>query len=252
VPYSEFVKLSTGWVHLAKQNGDAVAMRPLNPEYFKAGKVKLTWNGPKPTAPVQLVVQGSGDFAAALFDVAGGKEVELPAGDYQVVWGRMLIGKAPRVQAATIQAGTSKPFTVEAGKTFELKMGGPFELAWNRRGDDTATIDALKILLKESSGCVFAEWHGVNLACEVLAAKEADGKGAKVVGKFVRFADPELVNKAATAHNQIGLLAASFPMPEGYKGGELKLQVKLPAPGMKLSLQIKKHPLFGDVKSAWQ
>lgn len=252
VPCSEFVKLSTGWVHLAKQNGDAVAMRPLNAEYFKTGKLKLTWNGPKPTAPVQLVVQGSGDFAAALFDVAGGKEVEVPAGDYQVVWGRMLIGKAPRVQAATIHGGSSKPFTVEAGKTFELKMGGPFELTWNRRGDDTVAIDALKILLKESSGCVFSEWHGVNLACEVLAAKEADGKGAKVVGRFVRFADPELVNKAASAHNQIGLLTASFPMPEGYKSGELKLQVKLPAPGMKLSLQIKKHPLFGDVKSAWQ
>jgi hypothetical protein len=214
--------------------------------------MKLTWNGPKPTAPVQLVVQGVGDYATALFDVAGGKEVELPAGEYQVVWGRMLIGKAPRVQTATIHRGNSKPFTVEAGKTFELKMGGPFELVWNRRGDETVSIDALKILLAESSGCVFTEWHGANLACEVLAAKDADGKGAKVVGKFVRFADPELVSKAASAHNQLGLLTASFPMPEGYKSGELKLQVKLPAAGMKLSLQIKKHPLFGDVKSAWQ
>jgi len=86
----------------------------------------------------------------------------------------------------------------------------------------------------------------------VLAAKDADGKGAKVVGKFLRFSDPELVNRAAIAHNQIGLLAASFPMPEGYKEGSLALTVKLPAAGMKLALQIKKHPLFGDVKSAWQ
>ncbi len=156
------------------------------------------------------------------------------------------------MQQASIYGGSSKPFTVEAGKTFELKMGGPFELVWNRRGDDSVTIDALKILLKESSGCVFTEWHGANLACEVLAAKDADGKGAKVVGKFLRFSDPELVNRAAIAHNQIGLLAASFPMPEGYKEGSLALTVKLPAAGMKLALQIKKHPLFGDVKSAWQ
>lgn len=252
MPFSEFVKLSSGWVHVKKHGGDEIGVGPLNPEYVKTGKMKLTWNGPKPTAPVQLVVQGVGDYATALFDVAGGKEVELPAGEYQVVWGRMLIGKAPRVQTATIHRGNSKPFTVEAGKTFELKMGGPFELVWNRRGDETVSIDALKILLAESSGCVFTEWHGANLACEVLAAKDADGKGAKVVGKFVRFADPELVSKAASAHNQLGLLTASFPMPEGYKSGELKLQVKLPAAGMKLSLQIKKHPLFGDVKSAWQ
>ena len=252
VPFSEFVKLSTGWNHVRKQNGDELAVRPLNPEYFKTGKVKMTWSGPKPTAPVQLVVQGSGDFATALFDVAGGKEVEVPAGEYQVVWGRLLTGKAPRVQQASIYGGSSKPFTVEAGKTFELKMGGPFELVWNRRGDDSVTIDALKILLKESSGCVFTEWHGASLACEVFAAKEADGKGAKAVGKFLRFTDPELVNRAAIAHSQVGLLAASFPMPDGYKDGSLALTVKLPAPGMKLSLQIKKHPLFGDVKSAWR
>ena len=51
----------------------------------KTGKVKLVWNGPKPTAPSQLVIRGSGDFQAAFFDVAGGKEVEVPAGQYRVV-----------------------------------------------------------------------------------------------------------------------------------------------------------------------
>lgn len=254
VPCSEFVKLATGWAFVKKGKGEDVGMRMLNPEYVKSAKIKLVWNGPKPTAPVQLVVQGAGDYETALFDVAGGKEVEVPASDYRVIWGRMMIGKGPRAQLAHLYQGASKPFTVEPGKTYELKMGAPFGLVFERRGDENAKIDALKILLNESSGCVFTELQGVNVACDVLASKEADGKGAKPVGKFLRFTDPELVNKAASAKAlaAVGLLCASFPMPEGYKTGEPILSVKLPAAGMKVQLQIKKHPLFGEVHSAWQ
>ncbi len=252
VPYSEFVKLSTGWHYVKKAANDSVGVRPLNPEYVKTGKVKLVWSGPKPTAPVQLVVQGSGDYRTAFFDVAGGKEVEVPAAEYTVIWGRIAIGKGPRVQLASIYQGTNKPFTVEAGKVFELKMGGPFTLQFNRRGDENASIDALKVLLNESSGCLLTELHGINLACDVMAAKEADGKGAKPYGKFVRFTDPELVNEGAKKHNSLMQQVACFPMPDGYRNGDLVLGAKLPAAGMKLSLQIKKHPLFGEVKSAWQ
>ncbi|MFY9342906.1 MAG: hypothetical protein WAT39_10480 [Planctomycetota bacterium] len=251
-PFSEFVKLATGWVHLKKHNGDELGLRPLNPEYVKTGKIKLVWSGNKPTVPVQLVVRGTGDYQAAMFDVGGGKEVEVPAAEYGVLWGRIVIGKGSRAQVATIYAGASKPFTVEAGKAFELKMGAPFALQFVRRGDENANLDALKILLNESSGCLLADLHGISLACEVLASKDADGKSPAVAGKFVNFTDPELVNKAAGRHNNIGLLTACFPMPDGYRDGEMVLKLKLAAPGMKLALSIKKHPLFGDVKSAWQ
>ncbi len=253
VPFSEFVKLSTGWVYVRKSpNGDELGVRPLNPEYLKPGKIKLVWNGPKPTAPVQLVVQGLGDYQTAMFDVAGGKEIEVPAADYKVIWGRVMVGKGSRSQLASLYGGDAKPFTVEAGKTFTLTMGAPFTLQFHRRGDENVSIDALKVHLAEASGCVFAELHGISLACDVLAAKEADGKGAKPVGKFVRFTDPELVNQAASKHNNIGTVVASFPMPDGYRSGELVLSVKLPAAGMKIGLSIKKHPLFGEIKSAWQ
>lgn len=251
-PFSEFVKLATGWWHMQKTTGDEIALRPLNPDYVKTGRIKLVWTGPKPAAPVQLVVRGGGDYQTAFFDVAGGKEVEVPATEYTVLWGRMMIGKGARAQVASIHTGSSKPFAVEPGKVHELKMGSPFTLQFTRRGDENASIDALKILLAEASGCVFTDLHGLHVACEVLAAKEADGKGAKAVGKFVRFTDPELVNKAASRHNNVMQLAACFPMPEGYREGELLLKVKLPAAGMKLALSIKKHPLFGVVHSAWQ
>ncbi|MBL8754354.1 MAG: hypothetical protein JNK15_13715 [Planctomycetes bacterium] len=251
VPYSEFVKLTPGWFHIKKGPGDDVAVRPLNPEYVKTGKIKLVWSGPKPTAPVQLVVRGGGDYRTAMFDVAGGKEIEVPAAEYTVIWGRMMIGKGARAQVANLYQGEAKPFTVEAGKTFDLKMGGPFELTFTRRGDESVSLDALKVVLAESSGCVFGDLHGMSLACEVMAAKEADGKGAKLVGKFVRFTDPELVNVAQKTHKNIGNPIACFPMPDGYRTGEMVLTFKLAA-GMKVGLVQKKHPIFGELKTVWK
>ncbi|MBZ0150601.1 MAG: hypothetical protein K8J09_03645 [Planctomycetes bacterium] len=252
VPFSEFVKLSTGWSHIKRGAGEDLGMRPLNPEYVKSGKIKLLWNGPKPTAPVQLVVQGLGDYKGAMFDIASGKEVEVPAGEYRVIWGRVMSGKGVRAQVATIYRGESKPFAVEAGQTFVLKMGAPFTLDFTRRGDGSATIHALSLLVREASGCVLTEFHNITLACEVLVAKEADGKGAKPIGKFVHFTDPELVNKASGKFNNLGLLVACWPMPDGYKGDDLVLSLKLPADGMKLGLLVKKHALFGSLATIWR
>ena len=252
VPYSEFVKLSTGWHHMKKANGDSIGLRPLNPEYMKTGKVKLNWSGPKPTAPVQLVVQGTGDYRTAFFDVAGGKEIEVPAGEYAVIYGRVMIGKAPRVQTANLFRGQSPTFRVDAGKVYELRMGAPFALQFERTGDDTVVIPALKVFVGESSGCVFTDYHGLSIACEVAVAKEGDGKGARPIGRFVRFANWDLVNEATKAHPNLGLLTACFPMPENYRSGPLELKLKLPAAAYKLQLSIKKHPLFGEVKSLWQ
>jgi hypothetical protein len=252
LPFSEFVHLTAGWFHLKRGTGDDIVLRPLNPEFVPVGKVKLVWSGPKPTQPAQLVVQGSGDYRTACFDLAGGKEVEVPAGTYSVIFGRIVSGKGPRIQMANLYRGSSPAFEVAAGKTFELKMGTPFSLDYTRRGDETLSIDALKILVREASGCVFGELHGMSLAPDVMAAKGEDGKGAKKVGEFVRFTDPELVNKAAGKHNNIGTLVACFPMPDGYRDGELTLSLKLPAEGMKVALVMKKHPMFGSLSSKFQ
>jgi len=252
--FSEFVRLSAGWFHLRRGAADDLVLRPLNPEFVPMGKVKLVWSGPKPTVPMQLVVQGSGDFRTALFDLAGGKEVEVPAGTYSVIFGRIVNGKGSRTQMANLYRGSSPTFDVAAGKTFELKMGAPFSLEYTRRGDESMSIDALKILVHESTGCVFGELHGtgMGLAPDVMAAKAEDGKGQKKVGEFVRFTDAELVNKAASAHNNIGTLVACFPMPDGYREGPMVLSVKLPGPDMKVALVMKKHAVFGALSSKFQ
>lgn len=253
VPFSEFVKAGPSWFWIHRTADNQFGLRPLNPEYFKTGKVKLTWSGPKPTAPVQLVIQGSGDFKTACFDVSSQKEVEVPAGKWQVIWGRVVQGKGARVQMATIYGGDSQPFEVEPGKTFELKMGAPFTIAFEREGTDSEVkIDATKVLLQEKSGCILAEMHGMVLVPEVLAAKAADGKGAKQIAEFQKLTNSDFLNDAAGKNANIGLMLALFPMPEGAKEGSMVLEAKLPHPGMKVQLAMKKHPLFGKLESAWK
>jgi hypothetical protein len=251
VPFSEFVRLADGWFHMAAGTGSSVVLRPLNPEFVKMGKVKLVWKGPK-CKPAQLVLQGTGNLKTAMFDVASGKEVEVPAGSYQVLFGRIAQGKGARMQMATIYRGASEPFEVEAGKTFALQMGAPFEIQFERLGDQNTTIDGMKILVRESSGCILTEFHNMGLAPEVLAAKTEDGKGAKVVGEFKHFASWDLVIEATRKFPDAGNIVACFPMPEGYRNGEMVLSVKLPAEGMKVGLLMKKHALFGEIASPFQ
>jgi hypothetical protein len=172
-----------------------------------------------------------------------------------VVYGRILQGKGVRTQTATIWQGSSKPFTVVPGKTAEVKMGAPFGLEFARAGSDTdVEIDGRKILLRESSGCILAEPQNMVPVPEVLAAKAADGKGAKVIGKFLKLDDAELLNKATAtkANEQLRLFVAYFPVPEDQKDGSMTMKCKLPAAGMKVGLSIKKHPLFGKVDSEFK
>ncbi|MFO1078722.1 MAG: hypothetical protein U1E73_13440 [Planctomycetota bacterium] len=252
VPFSEFVKIGDKWVYVQRKAPDQIGVRPLNPEYFKTGKVKLVWSGPKPTAPVQLVVQGKGDYKSAYFDLASGKEVELPVGEWTVIFGRIVNGKGVRAQTGTLYQGDSKPFVVEEGKTTALAMGAPFDIAWHRHGDQNISIDALQIFVKEASGCLITELQAMAVVPEVLAAKDATGKGAKPVGKFLPFNDGELVLQAQKAHPNLSTLCALFPMPQGYTKGAMSLALKLPSDGMKVGLVMKKHPLFGALGPIWQ
>jgi hypothetical protein len=234
--------------------GADVAVRPLNPEYVKSGKVKLSWKGPKPTAPDQLVIQGRGDYATAIFEVAGGKPVDVPAGEYSVIWGRMTHGKGARLQTAQIYpTGETKSFLVKPGETFDLEMGGPFTLDFERQGDRNASIDALSICVTEQSGCKITAMHGIALPCDALASVSSSLKGAKEVGSFVPFTNDQLIEKATEQYNNLGFMVATFPMPKGYREGEMVITMKFSVDGTMLTLRApKKHKFFGPLQNVWK
>ncbi|MEC7725604.1 MAG: hypothetical protein VYD05_08830, partial [Planctomycetota bacterium] len=254
-PFSSFVKLASGWHYQEIASGADVAIRPLNPEYVKTGSVKLAWQGSKGARPDQLVIQGKGDFAGAIFDVASGKPVEVPAGEYRVIWGRIVNGKGARLQTAQLYPSEdSESFLVKDGETFELSMGEPFVLDFNREGDKEASIDALSICVKEKTGCRIIGVHGTSLECDVLASKSGTSKGAKAVGAFQPFTNDQLIVKATEQYRNLGFLVACAPMPKGYREGPMVLKVSLPQDGMKLGLAVKKgkHKLFGKLQTVWK
>lgn len=252
VPFSEFVKLGGAWQYVRRIGEDKVGVRPLNPEYVKTGKVKLVWSGPKPTAPDQLVIAGRGDLKSACFELAGGKEIEVPAGEYSVVWGRIVEGKGARAQFGTIYGGDSPSFVVEPDKLKELKMGAPFTIDFAPVHDGLKVrIDGSRIFLRESSGCAIAELHGMSVVPEVFSARSEDGKGSKAIGKFVRFTDSELLTNLTNKLPDLGLYMATMPVPAGAKDS-LVFEATLPMEGMKVGLEMKKHPLFGRLVSSFK
>ena len=253
VPFSQFVKVGEAWWYVRRTEKNALGARPLNPAYFKTGKVKLVWKGPKPTAPVQLVIQGSGDFATACYDIASGKEIEVPVGDYKVIWGRLLQGKAAQAKMATVYGGVSQPFSVAEGKVAAVEMGAPFRLEFRRDGTDSEVkIDGTSVIVTDVSGLTITEMHGMSLQLDAMAAKRADGKGARAIGKFQKFTDSELVRKVVEKMPNIGMLAACFPIAEGAAAGTMELVAKLPEAGWKVQLSCKKHALFGKMDSDWK
>ena len=258
IPFSSFVKLAGGWHYIEIAGGADVSVRPLNPEYVKTGTIKVKWTGPKSTVPDQLVIQGRSDYEGAIFDIAGGKPVEVPAGEYSVIWGRMTHGKGARLQTAQIYpTAAHESFMVKAGEEFTLDMGAEgkegLKLNFEREGDQNASISALTICVTEKSGCKITAMHGIGIAADVLANKFADEKGAKVVGSFIPFVNDQLIGVAANQYGNLGFMVATYPMPKGYRKDEMVLSFKLPEENMKVGLFVKKkHKFFGPLQTVWK
>ncbi len=253
MPFSEFVKVGDAWYYVTRTPSNKLGVRPLNPDYFKTGKVKLEWKGGKSTEPAQLVIRGSGDFQSAVFDIAGKKEVEVPAGEYSILMGQITSGKGARMQSAMIVPGPKTgTLVVEAGKTATLKMGAPFKIDFERAGSDKqARIDATRIVVRDTSGCAMGRMHNASVVPDVMVARDESGKGAKKVAKFSKFTDSELLVKATQKYPSLGLQAACFPIPADSRDGDMTLVVDVPE-GMKVGLQMKKHPMFGKLSSDWK
>jgi len=244
IPYSEFVQIGDGWYHLHGVDGKP-GIRPLNPEYFKLGKVAFKWD-PKKAAPSFVVIQGTGPYAAARFDVANSKTVDVPAGDYRVIYGRIQQGKGARIQSVHIFGSEdAEPFTVEAGKTFELTMGRGLHYTFPLDVDGRkAKIDLEKLLMKDDIGCIYTQFHNVPQAPDIVFAQSADSKRMKVLESLEVMTDGTFAQQAGA---KIGRIIGTYPKPKGALDGKMVVELELPAPEGAVGLAIKKHPLFPKV-----
>ena len=253
-PWSPFAKIGEQWFHLrAQKDGTAVGARPLNPEFFFTGHLRLDWHG-KTCKPDVLIVRGNGDFAATAFNLVGGKPVEVPAGEYEVSFGRVSDAKgAARGASAHVYRGQSPKFTVEKDKTLDLALGEPFHLTFEKKVDgDTLVLDTLQVHVQGMAGELYTRINGAVPEAEVLAAKSKDGKGAKVVGELVPITDGDFLNEVARKHTVLGNEVGFFPVVKGEKESPTTLKAKLPAPDAFVGLQDKKNKLFGKMAPVFQ
>jgi hypothetical protein len=261
MPFSAFVPIAGKWYHVrTKDDGLSVGVRPLNPEFFKTGTLQVKWTAPPTCKLESLVVRGRGQYAAASFNLvgAGGKPVEVPAGEYEIAFGRVGDGgKGPTAVHGCLFKGNSRTLTVEAGKPATLSLGAPFLLEWQRDGSETeAKIDSLRMRIVGQAGEVYARINGATPAPEVLVGKSKDGKGAKVAGQFVAMQDSETLNKLnskkLSEKIELRLDVGFFPIVKGEKEPTTVLTVPLAGKDLLIALVQRQHKLFGKLDPVWK
>lgn len=247
IPFSEFVKVGDKWFYLHASETDPTkpAVQPLNPDYLKTGTVTFKWDMGRKAAPQFVVIQGEGTYAAARFDVTQGKGVEVPAGSYRVLYGRIVAGKGARTQVVQIAGGDMESFEVEAGKEFELVMGRGMHYSFPFDVDGRQfECNLERLVMKDDLGCTYFQFHNVTQAPELVYAPAVDSKRMKPIESLVAMTDPNFTRDAGKT---IGRVVATLPMQKGATDGSMKLKVELPAPSGAVGLSIKKHPLFPKV-----
>ncbi|MGA1605873.1 MAG: hypothetical protein ACO4CT_02720 [Planctomycetota bacterium] len=252
-PFSEWVQLGDAWYHVrGRDDGKAVGLRKANPEYLKTGTLKLDWGGSKANQPTVLIVQGRGDFRGARFNLAGGKPVTVPAGEYELMFGRIESGKGAKLMTANIFPGTAERVTVTPDVETKLTIGGPFKLDFTRKGaDGTVAVDALTMRVRGSAGEIYTHINGSAPAPAVFVAKGEDGKGAREVGEFQAIRDPETLNQVSVKYSStLSSHVGFYPIPKGSRG-ETVLEVQVPD-GFFVGLAEKKNKLFGKLDAIYR
>ncbi len=246
VPFSNWVKVNGSWFHMRRsEDGKKFGLRATNPDYFKTGNVKVKWSAGKGTKLEALVVQGRGWFGQARFDISKGV-TELPAAEYEVLFGRIVNGKKARMSSADLFAGSTEPFTVKPGETTELAFGAPFKLEYNREGEGRdLKINALTIKVIGTAGEIYRNVNGAPPASEILAAKDDTGKGAKAIGAFIALKDAQMASDLSKGQ-AIGFEVAYWPVVKGVANGSFVFEEFVPD-GTKIGLKGDKNKLFGKL-----
>lgn len=234
-PFSRLVDLggSVGWHELTvKDGGNTIEAQPMT---VKTGSVRLKVKGLKPDF---FVLKGLDDELTNTFiDIAGGKKVELPVGNYELGFGLVRKGSKLQLMKAVIMAGPDSPrYQVKAGETLEIVAGAPysFDFAYEV-GESEVTVVGESIRILGAGGEAYDRFYG----CVPYVDAEIRRKGAKRGQDNVRL-KPVVDNLGLEKH--------------GWKGMWKPISAKLVKKDGEVEVQIteKKNKLFGKLASGWK
>ncbi len=233
IPFSDFVKVGESWHRLKVTHPQAteIQSRELS---IQSGFIQVKWNGP--VAPASLVVAEVRDFQGAYFNVAGKTPVEVPAGRYEIAYGKLEVGKGMNADQAWILKGKSQPFEVKAGEIFTLSMGAPYTFDFAVENPAKKfVVKGRTLVVYDVLGAMVGRIYDEIPVPEVSVRTESGSS----VGppKDMKRIDSETFNK----DNSLAWFPADF---EVEKGGTAKYQARL---------SLKKHKLLGGpFDSEWK
>ncbi|MSR48155.1 MAG: hypothetical protein EXS13_14030 [Planctomycetes bacterium] len=232
-PWSDIVFLAGKWCCIRINDPLAKQVRVRELE-LTTGQVLLKWIGPVP--PKMLVVAEVGDMKGSFFDIAGGAPVNLPAGQYEIAYGRVESGKPGQMKQAWIFKGDCPSFEVKAGETTTLEHGGPYTLDFRSKVVGKAiVVQGKDLIIKDKAGAILGRIYDEVPYCDVAYRK----KGGAPVGR------PKTMSKISSELSNTDNVAAWFPADfafDNVKADEVEIQ-----------LTLKKHSLLGGpFASEWK
>jgi hypothetical protein len=139
IPWSSVLPLGEDFYRATlTPDGKTLSLRQLD---LATGFVKLEID--TPVAPTHVVLREVGRLEGAFLNVVPAKKggvVKVPAGTWQLAFGRIEKGAKTSMQQARIYTGQSAPIEVKAGETTTLSLGGPFKLSASTKLDGKATV----------------------------------------------------------------------------------------------------------------
>ncbi len=256
LPFSRYVHLGDVWYRLrVLGNNERLNYRPLDPATVPTGTIVYKWKGPSKAKPKHVIVREMSFFKGAAFDlVAGGRKgIEVPAGEYEIFYGRIYNGKAPRANYSVLLKGKSPSIKVEAGKTVTVQLGAPFHLEFEKKQEGRNLImDSSTFWIRGNFGVKYTSFMPEVLEPDLLVAKDQNGKGARKMGSWRRLEGNELEGLRRT-FSKVPLLHLAFvPINKDTKNGITSL-IKVPlkkAPF--IGVRQSKHKMFGKLLPVWK
>ncbi len=129
--------------------------------------------------PTHVVVRETGSLQGAFFNVVParkGGSVKVPAGKYELAWGRLESGHKTSLQQARMYTGHSEGFELAAGETHVLALGAPYKLAIATKQDgEEFVVEGTSLRIRGRGGEEWAALFDDALHPDV-EARTADGK----------------------------------------------------------------------------
>ncbi|MEO0479928.1 MAG: hypothetical protein AAF196_10640 [Planctomycetota bacterium] len=252
-PFSNWLKIEDDWYYIEQNGKSSIGWTKAESGAFETGEIVLDWNGNKKNAPTALLIRGSSEFSNAVFDISSQKPVQVPAGNYTLLYGHIVSGKGDRAMSARITAGEMESFEVRPGEKIELSLGGTFRLDYERDvQDQDVQIHAASLRIRGIAGEIYTHLEGgIVPEIEVLTAKDAEGRGARPVGEFKPLQSAEQSNAFAGTMTDLGVETGYYPVPD--TDGDISAALTVEGGAAKLiGLRQKKNKLFGKLEPIWK